>query len=340
VYCCPNCFNHDFIKDYIKVNREKSGKCSICFSSKVPLINPKSLSDYFQPIIDLYQVSSSGKSLVNRMQEDWLVFENSLTDTKKTQLLSVITGDVVSKKSLFESRYSHGSAFLSSWEEFKKELQHENRFFPKKAIDTEQIKELIDYLILDTSKNPRFIYRSRINREKREYLIDEMGKPPDEKAPDGRANPKGISYFYGASDEKTSIAETRPYKSEIISVGKFQLKNDVKLIDLRRPILSISPFEMDDDNLILLHKDHMPFLKHLSQSLSIPVLPYKKELEYLPTQYLCELIKDKGFDGIVFKSSLGLGDNYVIFDDTILSGKKIEYYRADEIVFKPVKVKL
>jgi len=340
VFCCPNCFNHEFLKDFITASQEKNGKCTFCNSSNVPLIHPQILSDYFQPIFDLYQSSTTGNNLVNNLQEDWQIFRSDLTEKKKIRLLSFISDETVAVNTLFESRYIHESSFLSSWEEFRQELQHENRFFPKKAIDTERIKELIDYLILDENRNPQFVYRSRINRDVREYSIDEMGKPPNDKAPDGRANPKGISYFYGASDEKTAIAETRPYKSEIISVGKFQLKKAVKFIDLRSPILSISPFELDDDGLILLHKDHMPFLKHLSQSLSIPILPYKKELEYLPTQYLCELIKDKGVDGIIFKSSLGPGDNYVIFDDKVLTGKKVEYYRTDEILFKPVKVKL
>jgi len=340
VFCCPDCFNHDFIKEFIKANQVKTGKCSFCLSSDVPLIKPGLLSDSFQPLIDLYQVSPSGNSFVERLQEDWFVFSCRLTDNKKTKLLSLIADDSAFKDMLFESRYSHSSTFLSGWEEFKLELQHENRFFPKKAIDTEQIKELIDYLLLENKNNPKFIYRARKNRENKEYSITEMGKPPIEKASDGRANPKGISYFYGASDEKTAIAETRPYKSEIISVCKFRFKGQIKLVDLRSPLLSISPFEMDDDGLVMLHNEHMPFLKHLSLSLSIPVLPYNKDLEYLPTQYLCELIKNKGFDGIVFKSSLGAGDNYVIFHDDVLVGKKVEYYRNDEILLNPVKIKI
>lgn len=338
VFCCPNCFNHNFIKDHIKENQRRIGKCRFCLSSNVSLIEPMQLSDFFQPILDLYHVSSAGHNLINMLQEDWSIFNNILTDVKKNNLLSLIIDDKNFKNFLFESKYNHYSYFLSSWEDFKKELQHENRFFPKKAVNTDQIKELLDYLIL--KQNPKYIYRARINRENKEFLISEMGKPPIEKAPDGRANPKGISYFYGASDEITAIAETRPYKSEIITVCKFHFKKTAKLIDLRKPQLSISPFELDDNGLELLFKDHMPFLKHLSLSLSIPVLPHKKELEYLPTQYLCELIKDKGFEGIVFKSSLGSGDNYVIFDDFLLSGKKIENYRNDEIILKPIKVKL
>jgi hypothetical protein len=82
----------------------------------------------------------------------------------------------------------------------------------------------------------------------------------------------------------------------------------------------------------------MPFLGHLCAALSKPVLPHKKDLEYLPTQYLCELIKDTNFDGIAFKSSLGKGDNYVIFNDSLLTGSKVSTYSIASTIVKSVKV--
>ena len=83
----------------------------------------------------------------------------------------------------------------------------------------------------------------------------------------------------------------------------------------------------------------MPFLVHLSDKLSQPVLPHKKELEYLPTQYLCELIKDRGFNGIAFKSSLEKGYNYVIFDESFLIGQKVDTFTVLDTVIKSVKQK-
>ena len=284
--------------------------------------------------------SDTGVSIIEALQRDWQIFEDSLSINQKRNLLFSISSDKSFYKLKVISRYSNKVTIINKWEEFKKELQHENRFFPKKAIDTMHIKELLDYLVLGNGHYPKSIFRARINRDHREYSIKELGKPPIDKAPDGRANPKGISYFYGASNQVTAIAETRPYKSELVSVGEFFLKRDIVLIDLRNPRITISPFGLDDDNLVLLFTQHMPFLLHLGRSLSIPILPHKKDLEYLPTQYLCELIKDHGFEGIVFKSSLGAGDNFVIFNDDSLNGKKVEYFRNDEIIIKPVKVKI
>jgi len=337
--CCPDCFNHVFLQEHIKANSVKVGKCPFCSGIDKPLYESSKLLDLFQPILDLYEPSPTGMLFIDKLQEDWQIFNADLTKMKKKKLLSFISSDETMSTLKVKSLYPHEDSYIRNWEEFRQELQHDNRFFPRKA-DRIQIEDLLDYLVLEKDKIPKFIFRARINREAHQYKIEEMGKPPVDKAPDGRANPKGISYFYGASDQITSIAETRPYKSEIVSVAKFQLKKDVTLVDLRNPKRTISPFGMDDDSLLPLYQEHMPFLIHLGLSLSIPILPYKKDLEYLPTQYLCELIKYKGFDGIIFKSSLGAGDNYVIFQDTSLIGKKVESFRNEEISFTSVKIKL
>ena len=55
--------------------------------------------------------------------------------------------------------------------------------------------------------------------------------------------------------------------------------------------------------------------KTVPVQLSKPVLPREADLEYLPSQYLCEFVKHVGFQGITFKSSLSNGDNYALFND-------------------------
>ncbi|MBU0711908.1 RES family NAD+ phosphorylase [bacterium] len=271
------------------------------------------------------------------IHDDWHVFSNMIKIDKQLLLLSELTDsdNVFVKK--FQSSLSLNKAKIDKWNLFIIELKHENRFFPKKVIDREQLSELFDFLVIDKNYNPKFIYRARINPDSQPFPLPEMGKPPREMAKDGRANPKGIPYLYAASDYKTAIAEARPYKSEYVSVAKIKVKKKISLIDLRDPKSSISPFGLDDDNVVLLYTEDMPFLCHLSDSLSKPIHPNKKELEYLPTQYLCEFIKDKNFNGIVFKSSLEKGDNYVIFDDTFISRVKVDNYFISDTLVKPKK---
>ena len=337
--CCPNCFTHQFLKDYIKKISKSKGRCSHCHTRDTKLCNPSALSDLFRPIFDLYIMDSGGKQLHEVIQSDWQLFTRNVTSTKRTGILFLAGEDDALSDGKFKPALSTPNTVINKWDRFVEELKHENRFFPKEAINTDDISELLNYLIMPKKQNPKTIYRARINRENTTYPIAKMGKPPAGKVQDGRANPKGISYFYGASDYQTAIAETRPYKSETVVAARFQLSKNVTILDLRAPRSTISPFGLDEDNLELLYQEHMPFLCHLGNALSTPVLPYKKDLEYLATQYLCELIKDRKFDGIAFKSSLAKGDNYVFFNDSHLTGTKVETYSIKDSIIKPIKVK-
>jgi len=147
-----------------------------------------------------------------------------------------------------------------------------------------------------------------------------MGMPPPKLARAGRANPTGIPYFYGASDIKTAIAEARPHPGNNVSICKFLISNKLQIISLINPRTRISPFEIayqqgDDDYLLKLRHD-VDFLCHLGTELSKPITPEAADLEYLPTQYLCELIKKSNFDGVKFQSSVGDGVNYTLFSQS------------------------
>jgi RES domain-containing protein len=341
MHCCPNCFSDDFLKSHITAVSSLKGKCSFCRANKhFPLIAPSILIDLFQPLFDLYTENINGQSLNQLLHFDWHMFSTKIDDHNQLQLLAQIIDDTNIPNLKFKPRLTLNKTSINQWNNFVNELKHENRFFPKNTIKTAQLTELFDYLIVPKEKNPKYVYRARINRESNNFTLDRMGPPPSEKSCDGRANPKGISYFYGSSCGKTAIAETRPYKSDNVFVAKFKVAKKISLIDLREPKNTISPFGLDDDSLILLYEEHMPFLEHLSSSLSQPVLPHKKELEYLPTQYLCELIKHDTFDGIIFKSSLEPGDNYVFFDDSLLKATMLESFIIANTKVSPLKQKI
>ena len=337
MYCCKNCFHHSFLKDVIEKTALSTGTCSFCATTSEKIVEASELAEYFDPLVNLYEQSTDGILLSEVLHRDWFIFNSEKSPSLRGVLLSKILGNDAFESLIVKSKFDNDSSYIERWERFKIELQETNRFFPKEAIDPDRFKELFDYLIMSEDK-PKTWYRCRKSEDKIPYPIDKMGKPPKDKAPDGRANPKGISYFYGASNVLTAISETRPYKSELLSVGEFILSEKAMMIDLRDPKRTISPFGFDEDGLQSLFTQFMPFLNHLSASLSIPVLPTKKDFEYLPTQYLCEMIKDYGFHGIVFKSSLGDGDNIVMFDDSLLTGKSVVMYRNNNITIDPVKL--
>lgn len=339
MFCCPNCFSHTFLKNEIKKQSHQAGVCSFCNNNRknVPLITPSALLDLFQPLFDLYKQDSNGILLNNILQDDWRIFSKCSNKEKQLLLLTKITGNENIVMQRYFSTQLFNNGIIDDWKAFTKELKHENRFFPQAAINPDQLSELFDYLVMEKKRLPNFVYRARLNTSNTPFAITEMGKPTLNKSKAGRANPNGISYFYALSEAKTSIAEKRPSKSEYVSVAKFKVAKKISLIDLRDPKSTISPFGLDDDDLMLLYTVHMPFLVHLCNSLSQPVLRDNSELEYLPTQYLCEFIKDKKFNGIAFKSSLEKGDNYVFFDDSFLNGITVENFLVSEIAVKTIK---
>ena len=73
--------------------------------------------------------------------------------------------------------------------------------------------------------------------------------------------------------------------------------------------------------------NNIEYMRILGDELSKPIIPKKADLEYLSTQYLCELIKHFNYDGVVYKSSVGSGDNYAIFNDDKLTINDVSVYK-------------
>jgi RES domain-containing protein len=166
-----------------------------------------------------------------------------------------------------------------------------------------------------------------------------MGKPPKKSVLNGRANPIGIPYLYVASTIETAIAEIRGNKGEYVTVAEFKMQSKLELADLREPKSTISPFELNEENELELIYKNMPFLTLLGNELSKPIIPREANLEYLSSQYLCELIKQLGFHGIIYKSSVADGNNYVIFNDSKLKAEKVEQHQITDVITKSKQIK-
>jgi len=155
-----------------------------------------------------------------------------------------------------------------------------------------------------------------------------MGKPPAENSTSGRANPKGIAYLYLASDKETAMAEVRPYINDYITIGNFKVKNELSIIDLSNPIID-SPFKYGDKLKYFI--GHIAFLKMLGYELSKTINPTNADLDYIPLQFLCEFIKNDGFDGVKYKSSMGNGYNLALFTDIKVVCYSTELYLIDNV---------
>lgn len=336
MYCCPKCFSDDFLQKHIIANKIKYGKCSFCNTENIALIKPEKLFDFFEPVLAMYIENEEGLPIDKLIQTDWDVFavENILTRQNLIKRISS-NDDLFNDK--YKPIYSKEKQNVEQWEIFREELKHKNRFFPNNAPSFEIIRPFGKYIGVKIEKGTMIFYRARINSLGKPIDISEMGKPSEKKVLNGRANPNGIPYLYVASTIDTSIAEIRGHKGEIVTIAKFDMNNNLELADLRNPKSTISPFELEEDELELIYKN-LPFLELLGKELSKPIIPREASLEYLPSQYLSELLKHIGFHGIIYKSSVSTGDNYVIFNDKRLSSVEVCQFEITDVLTKSKKI--
>lgn len=338
MFCCPNCFSDRFLQNHILANSNQTGNCSFCKSTNVSLLNAEELFDRFEPLLGLYERSRKGTSILQLIQTDWNVFNISSSRIQQ-KLLKIISCNPLIFKTKYKPVFAQERNNIDQWEKFREELKHRNRFFPENAPLINNLEPFGEYLGVIHDVGTQKFYRARINSSEKPYKISEMGKPDKNIATNGRANPIGIPYLYVASTIETTIAEIRGHKGEVVTIAEFQIIDKLELADLRDPKNTISPFELNGENGLGLIYKNMPFLTLLGKELSKPIIPREANLEYLSSQYLCELIKQIGFHGIIYKSSVSGGNNYVIFNDEKLKPVKTYQYQITDVKTYSEKIK-
>lgn len=305
--CCPNCFNDDFLSGFISTNYEGMGRCDFCGVEGAPIIDPVRLAPYFEPLLDAYAVKLGGRALSDLWAEDWGMF-SARADAHR--ILQAALGALAG--ATYVPRDSATAPSSEIWTRLRTELQVENRFFPKNAPDKELFRVLMENLV--SAEVPAEFYRARLMKGATALPLNEMGAPPADIASDGRANPIGIRYLYLADDVDTAIAEVKPSKGALVSLAAFSVVagKSLKLIDLTDPRLTISPFRVT--SAVADVRASMSFLEVLGEELSVPTQPHRATRDYLASQYLCELIKVSGYDGVIYRSSLAPGRNFAFFD--------------------------
>lgn len=333
--CCPACFGDIHLASLILERATDSGQCSFCKEHDAPLLDPIKLRDEFELVAGIYisptsyDADDGRKTLGEWLQEDWLLFPK-FDQAQTKELLSEIFDDGNLPRQTFVPSPKCVSQSLSTWELLRKELMEENRFFPKTAIDPETIANLISQLIFRGTL-PAQWYRARIQESDASYPIVEMGAPPKLKASHGRANPVGIPYLYMASTVQTAASEIRPHTGEKISVATFTINQDVKLVDLRNPRKLISPFIYSEESEVASLRADSSFLERLGDELTRPVLPRSAAIDYIPSQYLCELIKNLDYDGVIYRSSMSGEINIALFYPAKASPCHVESILIDEV---------
>jgi len=328
--CCHKCFHDEFLSRKI-LDDGTTQKCSLCGDNRIcldiealrilfhPLVSLYTSVEQFLPIPILKDHAGQHSTLAERIYADWDIFDEvseaerflglcqDASDQRDDPDYTFDPERAVEVEDLFYfGEYERTHILSTMWSELRQELREHNRYFAGRAI-VRDIEDALRTELIKITLREEILYRVRTTTTDVALSMDKMGAPPATHSTAGRANPAGIPYLYLASDQETAICEVRPHNNEKLTVGSFRLATSVTCIDLRNPRIG-SPFQHGCK--LRDFVSVVGFLRNLGNELSLPIGNQKRDLDYLPTQYLCELIKNLDYDGVLYKS--GLSDGYSI----------------------------
>ena len=331
--CCAECFgDRGLRRDIIPIHSTAIGQCSYCETRDIALVTPTELAEYFELLVSAYRPDPGGQFLVYWFRKDWMMFQHPrMDDSRAKDLLAEILNDGEIVRHTFIPGSDPAKDRLSEWEKFREELMYHNRYFPESIIDLDRLESLLSPLTLDSDEVPRQWHRARILPGDTPFTAAEMGAPSKRSASHGRANPAGIPYLYLGSTPDAAITEVRPHTGEKACVAEFTTPADLKLIDLREPRSMVSPFLLADAIDIGKMRNDLPFLERLGDELTRPVIPQSAAIDYTPSQYLCEFIKNCGYQGVIYRSSVSDGMNLALFDPALAVCGSVAEYQVNRV---------
>lgn len=330
---CKDCFSDKELKGFISI-QSNVGDCDFCNSKAIEIIDIGELLDFFKELLDNFKLNDGGLSLKNTIQGHWSFFASHESATKiLNHVISLLDVEITSADEqidFIDDIYEN----VNYWDKLKSQLIWERRYLTD-----------INYLIEDLGWDGFFgsqilltadtkLYRARLHNVSTDqpFQLSEMYCPPKGISLAGRANPSGIPFLYLSDNESTILYEIRASYLDEVSVGTFILKgditDDITISDFTETPTIFHPSRVTDRIKSTLLK------QKISKDLSKPMRRYDSELDYIPTQFICEFIKVyTGVHGIKFRSSLHtIGNNIVIFDQNILECTKVEKVKVKKVV--------
>lgn len=234
-----------------------------------------------------------------------------------------------------------------SIKEVEHKLKNENYFKFEDQI-SEMLSEYSGKCKLNIGINSEF-YRARVGFEYKKrslfedgfegefiyipYSNSQIGAPPPLLAGLGRLNRVGVSYFYCATDKYTAISEIRPHPGDILSIGKFLTNRELTIFDLTES--QFLNFYQNDETL-----DKFGKLNTFTELMQ-KVIPPSERHAYNITQLISDCIRKLNFDGILFPSSVGNGENLVVFHPEFMdyTYKSAEVVEIKKVSYEYTKLK-
>ncbi len=239
------------------------------------------------------------------------------------------------------------------WQKFAKYLSETNRFilseywedFIQTVVETSHKRAIIipkDTILVRARIGSEWVTFDDGDEEPCPISPLDMGPPSKDKAIEGRLNPKGIPYLYLSTNKSTAIAEIRPWIKSEITIGHFQIIEDINIVDtsVDEP-RTYSKYEIYLDSKKIRPIEYSDAQKEefiwgdINSAFSRPISPYDSILRYLPTQYLSEKLKIIGYDGIAYRSSLNKdGHNICLFYPNKAKCFRCHMFEIKEIEYK------
>lgn len=357
---CSHCIVDGELQAIIEGLRKIEDHCPVCDKRKAFIYDTEvdsRLADNFERLLDIYTPESllpldfppeEKNFLVTELTDRWHIFNDKLTLTDVDHIIRAICAEkYANTPSIFDARIgitetndeeflkAHSLLRSNSWDDFVKSLKEQNRFHSN-HIEVKILEPYCSY-IRKVYKKGTVFYRGRISSEDG-FSAMEMGAPPSDKATAGRANSAGIRCLYLASDLDTTIHEIRAGVFDYVSVGRFELTEDIVVVDLKA-IDRISPFLEQLDPLE--HAINKEYLKRINKEIGRALRRSDSVLDYIPTQYIADYIKSilhegkPEYAGIEYNSTINMrGQNLAVFYPDLFDCTDVKVYHITGLDYK------
>lgn len=156
-------------------------------------------------------------------------------------------------------------------------------------------------------------------------------RPLQDRAYEGRVNPKGIPCLYLATTREVAMSEVRPWLGSVVSVARFCVDRELTVVDCSvfhgaEVTQCKSPTSGDIAKTVWAHIDH---------AFSRPVTRSDNTAEYATTQILAEVFRSEGYDGVIYKSAFSAeGYNVALFDLDCVKQESSSIFEVRNTIFE------
>ena len=361
---CSHCLVDPELRPIVESLGQVERACPICNKRNAFIYDTdinSNLTSHFEQLLEIYSPAHllphdypdrERRLLVTELTDRWHIFSGKLNPTDVYHIIRGVCAEkYTNMPSLFDAPIGiaelHDAEFLethsmlrkNSWDDFVDSLKNHNRYHTN-YIDLSFLERYCSF-IRKVYKKGTVFFRGRISTEDG-FSPADMDAPPSDKATAGRANSAGIRCLYLASDFETTIHEIRAGAFDYVSVGCFELSNDIVVVDLKA-IDHISPFIDGCD--FLEHAINKEHLNKINMEISRPLRRSDSILDYIPTQYIADFIKSITYNGVAEYSGIEYnstmnpsGQNLAIFYPDLFVCKDVEVYHIRELQYQKDKL--